>query len=57
MNTISRWRCEKFALPSWRRTFTFKVVKEFVSRVKEKALGEEVLRNLMPGQQGCEDRS
>lgn len=29
----------------------FKVVKEFVSRVKEKALGEEVLRNLMPGQQ------
>ncbi len=29
----------------------FKVVKEFVSRVKERALGQEVLRNLMPGQQ------
>jgi signal recognition particle subunit SRP54 len=29
----------------------FKVVKEFVSRVKEKALGQEVLRNLMPAQQ------
>ncbi|MDA2934660.1 signal recognition particle protein [Acidobacteria bacterium AH-259-D05] len=29
----------------------FKVVKDFVSRVKEKALGQEVLRNLMPGQQ------
>ena len=29
----------------------FKVVKEFVSRVKEKALGQEVLRSLTPGQQ------
>ena len=29
----------------------FKVVKEFVSRVKERALGQEMLRNLMPGQQ------
>ena len=29
----------------------FKVVKDFVSRVREKALGQEVLRNLMPGQQ------
>ena len=29
----------------------FKVVKEFVSRVKVKALGQEVLRNLMPAQQ------
>ena len=29
----------------------FKVVKEFVSRVKARALGQEVLRNLMPGQQ------
>ena len=29
----------------------FKVVKEFVSRVKEKALGQEVLHSLTPGQQ------
>ena len=29
----------------------FKVVKEFVSRVKERALGQEVLRDLMPAQQ------
>ena len=28
----------------------FKVVKEFVSRVQEKALGQEVLRSLTPGQ-------
>lgn len=29
----------------------FKVVKEFVSRVRQKALGQEVLRSLTPGQQ------
>ncbi len=29
----------------------YKVVKEFVASVKEKALGEEVLRSLTPGQQ------
>ena len=29
----------------------FKVVKEFVSRVKDKALGQEVLHSLTPGQQ------
>ncbi len=29
----------------------FKVVKEFVARVKEKALGQEVMKSLTPGQQ------
>ena len=29
----------------------FKVVKEFVARVKERAIGEEVLRNITPAQQ------
>jgi len=29
----------------------YKVVKDFVSRVKEKALGEEVMKSLTPGQQ------
>jgi len=29
----------------------FKVAKEFIARVKEKALGEEVLRSVTPGQQ------
>src|SRR5207247_7748665 len=29
----------------------FKVAKNFVARVKEKALGEEVLRSITPGQQ------
>ncbi len=29
----------------------FKVVKDFVARVKEKALGQEVLKSLTPGQQ------
>ena len=29
----------------------FKVVKEFVARIKEKALGEEVMKSLTPGQQ------
>ena len=29
----------------------FKVVKEFVARVKERSLGQEVLRSLTPGQQ------
>jgi len=29
----------------------FKVAKDFIARVKEKALGEEVLRSVTPGQQ------
>lgn len=29
----------------------FKVVKEFVNRVRERAIGEEVMRNIQPGQQ------
>ena len=29
----------------------FKVAKDFIARVKEKALGEEVLRSITPGQQ------
>src|SRR4030095_15304194 len=29
----------------------FRVAKEFIARVKDKALGEEVLRSVTPGQQ------
>lgn len=29
----------------------FKVVKEFVNRVKERAIGQDVLKSLTPGQQ------
>ncbi len=29
----------------------YKIVKEFISQIQEKALGEEVLKSLTPGQQ------
>ena len=29
----------------------FKVTKQFISRIKEKALGEEVIASIQPGQQ------
>lgn len=35
---------------------SFKVVKQFISSVQERAVGEEVLGSLQPGQMGDQDR-
>ncbi len=47
------WRkpCAKCVLVCWKRTSTFKVVKDFVARIKERAVGTEILEGLHPAQQ------
>ena len=48
---ISRMRCGRCGWRCWKRTSTSNVAKRFIARVKEKALGEEVLRGVALGQQ------
>jgi len=43
-------RCGKSAWRCWRRRRALPVVKAFVDNVRQKAVGQEVMRSLSPGQ-------
>ena len=49
--TWKKIRCAKCAWRCWRRTSLCRIVRAFINRVKEKAVGHEVNKSLTPGQE------
>ena len=47
----SRKQCAKYVWRCWEADVNYKVAKDFVKNITEKAVGEEVLSSLTPAQQ------